>query len=268
MKEIISKLRFLIDKIKYKKGKNPYISIIVLLVIIVASFAIIYINMRIEIKRKENILKSYYTEINTAGNESDGIMETGLDGADKEINEAITLYENKDGHLTDGSMGNVEDTGDALSPDKKTDMIKVYICGAVKNPGVYEVDEGARIIDLLEIAGGLNENACPEIINLAQPVIDGQRIYVPSREEITGGSSLFLTDNSSNDYYSSDNRIVNINTANLKELETLPGVGPVIAQNIIEYRNRNGSFKKKEELKNVTGIGEKKYEEISKFISI
>ncbi len=268
MKEIISKLRFLIDKIKYKKGKNPYISVIVLLVIIVASFIIIYINMQIEIKRKENILKSYYPENNIAGNGSDGITGTGLDEADKEINEAITLYENKDGHLTDGNMENAENADNALSMSKKAGTIKVYICGAVKNPGVYEVDEGARIIDLLEIAGGQNENACPEIINLAQPVIDGQRIYVPSREEITGGSSLFLTDNFSNDYYSSDNRIVNINTANLKELETLPGVGPVIAQNIIEYRNRNGLFKKKEELKNVTGIGEKKYEEISKFISI
>ena len=61
---------------------------------------------------------------------------------------------------------------------------------------------------------------------------------------------------------------MNINTADSKELETLPGIGPVIANNIIEYRSRNGSFKKKEELKNVTGIGEKKYEEIEKLVSI
>lgn len=268
MKEIISKLRFLIDKIKYKKGRHLYISIIVLLVIIVVSFIIIYINMRIEVKRNENILKSYYSEINIAGNKSDGIMEAGADGNNKETSEVKTSYENKDGYLTDDNMENMEDNGNISDPNQKTDKIKVYICGSVKNPGVYEIDEGARVIDILEVAGGQSENACPEIINLAQPVVDGQRIYVPSREEITGGSSLFFTENLSNDYYSSDNRIININAANLEELETLPGVGPVIAQNIIEYRNRNGSFKKKEELKSVTGIGDKKYEEISKFISV
>jgi competence protein ComEA len=265
MEEIISKLRFLIDKIKYKKGRHIYISIIILLIIIVISFTVIYINMKIEIKRKENILKSYYSEISIADNSPDG---SGAERTGNEINGEKTLHDNEKQHFTAGSNGDSRYGGSNSDTAGKTAAIKVYICGAVKNPGVYEVYEGARVIDLLEAAGGQNEDACIEIINLAGPLADGQRIYVPFEEEITGGSSLFFSGDLQDDYSSSGSRVVNINSASAKELETLPGVGPVIAQNIVEYRNRNGFFKKKEELKNVTGIGEKKYDKISKFISI
>jgi competence protein ComEA len=279
MKEITGKLRFLIDRTKYSKGKNLYISIIVLLIVIVASFIVIYINMKIEVKRKENILKSYYQEEGVAGYESNGVTENGATGTNKESNEAGALLINNDDSnnnknssdsLTTDSDGinNVGGTVNIIDKNSETDKIKVYICGSVKNPGVYEINAGARVIDLLEAAGGGSEDACLEIINLAQPVSDGQRIYVPSEEEIKQGSSLFLNEESSSDYQYSGNKIININQANLQELQELPGIGPALAQNIIEYRSKNGAFKRKEELKNVTGIGDKKYEKISELISI
>lgn len=268
MKEIISKLRFLIDKIKYKKGRHIYISIIILLIIIVISFTAIYINMKMEIKKKENILKSYYSEISIADSGPDGSGAADAERTGNEINGEKTLHGNEKQHFSSGINGDIEDDGSNSGTAGKTVPIKVYICGAVKNPGVYEVYEGARVIDLLEAAGGQNEDACIEIINLARLLIDGQRIYVPFEEEVAGGSSLFFSGDLQDDYGSSGSRVVNINAANVKELEALPGVGPVTARNIVEYRNRNGFFKKKEELKNVTGIGEKKYDKISEFISI
>lgn len=268
MKEIISKLRFLIDKIKYKKGRHIYISIIILLIIIVISFIAIYINMKIEIKRKENILKSYYSEIPVADNNGDVSGAAGSKRTGNETDGEKTLYENEKQHFTACSNEDMEGGSSSSDTVGRADVIKAYICGAVKNPGVYEVYEGARVIDLLEKAGGQGEDACIEIINLAQHVIDGQRIYVPFEEEAASGSFLFFSGDIQNGYGSSGSRVVNINTASIKELETLPGVGPAIAGNIVEYRNRNGLFKKKEELKNVTGIGEKKYDKISKFISI
>lgn len=260
IKEKVSRVRFLIDKVKYKRGKHFYLAIFGLLFLIVVLFTIVYINQQVEIKRKENILRSYYSENNTGNTE----MSVSTDGTD-EMKKLSGSKEEYSGISNSEGDGNTDDSCN-LSYNKKT--IKAYICGEVKNPGVYEIEDGARIIDLLELAGGQSENACLEIINLAQIVIDGQRIYVPSQEEVISNNSLFFTDDYLNDYNSSENRLVNVNTANLNELESLPGIGPVIANNIIEYRNSNGSFKKKEELKNVTGIGEKKYEEIEKFVSI
>jgi len=259
IKEKISRVRFLMDKFKYKRSKHFYFAVFGLLFLLVVIFAVIFINQQVEIKRKENILKSYYSEIHTGSAEINEIA-----GGSNEVN---ALSESKEEYSDKSSK---EDTGNTDSDGslQNNNNIKVYICGEVKNPGVYEIKAGARIIDLLELAGGQNENACLEIINLAQIVVDGQRIYIPSQEEISTGSSLFFTGDYSSDYNSSENKTININNANSKELESLPGIGPVIAQNIIEYRNKNGLFKTKEELKNVTGIGEKKYEEISQFVSI
>jgi len=260
-KERISRIRFFFDKVKYKRGRHFYLTIFGLLFLIITLFTAVYINQQVEIKRKENILKSYYSE-NYAGSSK-------LNETTSYPDEIKIIADDRKGEYPGlNPLDDIEDIQDSNSSPQFKNTIKAYICGEVKNPGVYEIEDGARIIDLLELAGGQDENACLEIINLAQIVVDGQRIYIPSQEEISGGNSLFFTGDYSNDYNSSENRIININTANVKELELLPGIGPVIAQNIIEYRNKNGLFRKKEELKNVTGIGEKKYEKISQFISI
>lgn len=242
MKEAVDRLRFFIDRIKYKRSRHFYLTVIIIFVLISAALIPVYINLQLEIRKKENILKSYYSDINSEDTASDKAS------GETESENVFTLQPSDD--------------------NQKETVIKAYICGEVKNPGVYEMEEGARVVDLLEIAGGESENACLEIINLARIIIDGQKIYIPSEEEIASGSSLFLRDSSLIDFGSPENLNVNINSANLKELESLPGIGPVIARNIIEYRTGNGPFKRKEELKKVTGIGEKKYEQIKNFISI
>jgi len=259
IKEIISRIRFFIDRIKYKKGKHFNITIVILLILLVTAFAAIYVNLQVEIKRKENILRSYYSEVHSVNN-----------GPGKASGENNEINPSSNSINTDPFINNGEDIGktDNTFSLNRTDNIKAYVCGEVGKPGVYEVKEGSRVIDLLELAGGPGENACLEIINLARVITDGERIYIPSKEEIGDGGFLFYTDGDLIGYNSSGVKTININTANLKELELLPGVGPVIAKNIIEYRKKHGLFKRKEELKNVTGIGEKKYEEINQFISI
>ena len=261
VKEKIGRIRFFIDKVKYKRGRHFYLTVFGLLFLIIALFTAVFINQKVEIKRKENILKSYYSENNTGGSKLDKTT-----SYPDEIK--IIADDGKEKYPESGNLEDTKNSNDTEGSPQNGNTIKAYICGGVKNPGVYEIGDGARIVDLLELAGGCDENACLEIVNLAQTVVDGQRIYIPSQEEISGGSSLFFVSNYLNDYKSSENRTININTANLEELAFLFGNGPVTAQNIIEYRNKNRLFKMKEELKNVTGIGEKKYEEIKQSISI
>ncbi len=261
MKQFIDRIRFYIDKIKYRRGKHFYATVVILLGLMVVAFTVVYINMNIEIKRRENILKSYYQDIGTGS--------AGLDEISGQVGGEETASGSNDGNSSVNNNG----ADSVLSLDGAGESsdgsdIKAYICGEVKNPGVYQIEQGARIVDLLELAGGQGENARIEVVNLAQFVVDGQRVYIPSRDEADDGNFLFFTDSNLIDYNSAVNKMVNVNTADIGELETLPGIGPVIAQNIIKYRNTNGPFKIKEELKNVSGIGEKKYEEIREFISI
>ena len=152
-------------------------------------------------------------------------------------------------------------------------MMAVHVTGEVKNPGVVKVKEGSRIEDIIEAAGGLTENADITNVNLAYIVEDGMKIRIPSSNEendsedyITedSGKGVILSEESNN----SSSSIVNINTANEAELEQLPGIGPSISSKIVEYRNKNGKFKNIEDIKNVTGIGDSKFEKIKEYIKV
>jgi competence protein ComEA len=256
IKEKISRGRFCIDKIKYSRKRHFYFIIPGFIFLIITVFIFIYINQSIEIKRKENILKSYYQE-----NETD--LYDGENGAVADDRSKTEKEESFDtGKKLEGER---EASDDSLT--KSSGSLKAYICGEVKKPGVYEIKNGSRVIDLLELAGGQSEDACLEMINLAQEVFDGQRIYIPSVEEISSSGFSFTSDYLEGGSYS-EFKTININSAGIGELESLPGIGPVTAQNIIDYRNANGLFKDKAELKNVAGIGEKKYEKIEHLISI
>jgi len=131
--------------------------------------------------------------------------------------------------------------------------IKVYVTGLVKNPGVYTMKEGERIIDAINKAGGPLEEADLTNINLAQKVKDEQMIRVPKKGE---------TNNISPTSTIQKNEKININTATKEELQTLPGIGPVTAERIIEFRESKGSFKKIEDIMNVPRIGPKMFEQI------
>ena len=168
----------------------------------------------------------------------------------------------------------VNDTKEEKKSDnEEEEMMAVHVTGEVKNPGVVKIKEGSRIEDIIKAAGGLTENADITNVNLAYVVEDGMKIRIPSSNEendsedyITedSGKGVILSEESNN----SSSSIVNINTANEAELEQLPGIGPSISSKIVEYRNKNGKFKNVEDIKNVTGIGDSKFEKIKEYIKV
>lgn len=144
----------------------------------------------------------------------------------------------------------------ALNEETQTDdrvYIYVYVCGAVVNPGVVELPEGSRVEAALEAAGGFAENAAWEYVNLAAKPEDGEKIYFPTAEEAEALEAERL---------SAQAGLVNINTADEALLMTLPGIGKSRAGDIIAYREANGPFLKKEELKKVSGIKENMYRKL------
>lgn len=166
-------------------------------------------------------------------------------------------------------------TNEADSSDKE--KIVVHITGAVCNEGVYELDENSRIADVIKMAGGLKEDVDLKQINLAYMLEDGMKINIPSKNDKTTDNNIendetYITkeDVTSSNNTNLNNKIskININTATQEELETLPGIGPSIATKIINYRKENGKFKKIEDIKNVNGIGESKFNKIKEFIKI
>lgn len=138
--------------------------------------------------------------------------------------------------------------------------IIVHIAGEVKKPGVYKLEDGARVIDVLNLAGGPLSSADLDKVNLAEFLRDGAKIYIPPRIEETFG--VLQKNSISNTRVSQNDTRVNINTATKEQLETLPGIGPTLAQRIIDYRSENGFFSSCEDLLKVKGIGEKKLEKI------
>lgn len=147
-------------------------------------------------------------------------------------------------------------------------FLSVYICGAVSNPGVYTLQEGSRITEVLDMAGGPLEDADLNQLNLAEKIVDEQKIYVPKiGEEID--KSLIKVENRDESTLpiNNDDGLININTASSEQLQTLSGIGAVIAQNIIDYRNAQGPFKSINEIKNVSRIGDKTFEKIKSKIT-
>ena len=140
----------------------------------------------------------------------------------------------------------------------ENNKIKVYIAGEVNTPGVFELDEDSRVEDAIASAGGFTNLANIKNINLALIIEDGEKIYIPN-----------INDNDIIDYSAQESpksSKVNINKADVSELQNLPGVGVSLAEKIFNYRKENGNFKKIEDLKNVNGIGEKKFEALKEYI--
>ena len=149
------------------------------------------------------------------------------------------------------------------SEETHISQITVHITGAINNPGVVVLEEGARIVDALEAAGGETEEADVNRLNLAYVLEDGEKLYIPSKNE---EEQEYITQGKDN--MSEGQSKININSAQIEELITLPGVGEATANKIIEYRKENGKFQKIEDLKNVPGIGDSKYENIKTMIRV
>ncbi len=173
--------------------------------------------------------------------------------------------------LRERAAAEVRPTLDAVD-DNKTREFSVHVVGAVLNPGVYQLPQGSRIIDAVNKAGPLGE-ADLDSLRLAAKVTDGQDILVPLK---SGGDGSTDIQTGSAAGQSALNKAgspgttgrVNINTANLSQLDTLPGIGPALAQRIIQYREANGPFQEEEDLKNVSGIGDKNFENLRELITV
>ena len=132
------------------------------------------------------------------------------------------------------------------------EKIKVYITGEVNNEGVIELPQGSRIVDAIDKAGGKTQQADLKNVNLAYELEDGQKIYIPNKEDnliddfevVDDGTEGIVNDNEKNN-------VININKASEVDLQALPGIGEGLATAIVKYRNENGNFKNIEELKQV-----------------
>ncbi len=149
------------------------------------------------------------------------------------------------------------------------EVIIVDVSGEVKSPSVVELPANSRIEDAIAAAGGLTKNADISQINRAAMISDGDKVLIPTKAE--SGNSKSESSNSKaspNSKSDGNSSFVNINQANSTKLQEIPGIGPVTAEKIIKYREDNGLFLKLEDLKKVSGIGDKTYEKMKPYISI
>lgn len=140
----------------------------------------------------------------------------------------------------------------------------VHVAGAVLQPGLYRVPDGSRIDDAIAEAGGAKPKAALELVNLAAPLADGQQVLVPLRGSLEAGTSGTAPGGG----VSVPGGKVHLNSATLEQLDELPGVGPVTAQQILDYRAANGAFRTVEELDAVPGIGPARLERLRPLVDL
>lgn len=202
--------------------------------------------------------------------------DTGAENAGQAIDETVQTAGS--GSVRGGE--NMEEAGSIL----------VHVCGAVVSPGVYELPEGSRFYEAVEKAGGFAEGACQDYLNMAAPLGDGSRLEIPAlqdiqeREKAQGTAPGSVTDNGDKGYIyytvpeapapqaesggGSSGGLVNINTADIPGLCSLPGIGEGRAKAIVEYREKQGGFQKKEDIMQVSGIGEKMYARMEEYLTV
>lgn len=173
---------------------------------------------------------------------------------------------------TDTSCEAVEITGGIevqTVEEKSENLIYVYVCGQVRTPGVYSMVEASRLFQAVDMAGGILPEGDLTRINLAAPLEDGQKVYIPSREEAeTMPETEKTPDKSEDTAYGISNGRVNINQASKEALMTLPGIGEAKADAILAYRQAEGAFENTEDLMQVPGIKEGVFSKIKDRISI
>lgn len=184
------------------------------------------------------------------------------------VNKDFILYGTQD-------ENNLNSNNDILNTNTELNKIVIHIIGEVVNQGIVYIDEGARIIDAVNAAGGLTNYADASKVNLAYVLKDGQKVIIPSINEegennefVSSGYGDNTIEENNNDDSEDENGLVNINTAGSDELQTLPGIGESTAKKIVNYRKENGDFSTIEDIKNVSGIGESKFNSIKDMITV
>ncbi len=180
--------------------------------------------------------------------------------------EQIEESESGQGESSDELSQSIEENTPVVS------TICVHVGGCVINPGVYYLDENSRVVDAINAAGGFAEDAARDAINLARLLTDGEQVIVLNNEQVqSDASAATATEPSqaqSNDTQEAQSRLININTADSTQLQTLNGIGEATAAKIIAYREENGAFSSIEDIKLVSGIGDKKFENIKDYICV
>ncbi|HEV8572702.1 MAG TPA: helix-hairpin-helix domain-containing protein [Actinomycetota bacterium] len=150
------------------------------------------------------------------------------------------------------------------APSPSPVPVVVHVAGWVRRPGVYELGQGERVIDALEAAGGPRRGADLDALNLAAVLLDGQQVMIP-RKSVGGGAGAGPSPSGGSTGVQS---LINLNSATAEELETLPGIGPVLANTIIEYRESNGPFTTVDDLLEVSGIGDGRLADIRDLVTV
>ena len=273
---------------KILKNKNVWIILIVVFLIvlyIVTEKILNNNNLEIEQDNEDEIISN---QENTNENIEINLTEESVNEIEEE-----NIAESESTHETQNTQEIQDEQEDKqiYKNAENNEKIYVYITGEVNNPGVVLLNSGSRIVDAIEAAGGVTNKANISKVNLVYVLQDGMKVNIPNNTDLknnenfeyitmssgdekndanTGNSSTTITseNSSSNNESAFKISIVNINTATQTELETLPGIGPSLALRIVNYRKENGKFSSIEDIKNVSGIGEAKYEDIKKYIKI
>lgn len=166
----------------------------------------------------------------------------------------------------------VNEENEKKETKEEIENIIVHVSGCVNKEGIVELPINSRVIDAINYAGGVKENADLSEINLASILEDGIKIYIPSLQEKTENAfnennDLNISSKINENISSNSTQKININTATQEQLDTLPGIGQSTALKIIEYRKENGKFKKIEDIKQVKGIGEAKFNKLKDLIT-
>lgn len=166
--------------------------------------------------------------------------------------------------------GSPDPGGEAVPPDPgaphREASVVIHIVGAVAGPGVYTLREGQRVADAVAVAGGATRDARVDLVNLAARLEDGQKIHIPSEKDVRAGGSQFVWEGGG--VAPGMPAKVGLNGAGLAELDSLPGIGPALAQRILDYRRAHGPFRRIEDLQQVPGIGPAKFQEIRGRLSL
>ncbi len=253
--------------------------VIGIITIFMAVIAIYLFNISEEENISTILLDENLSESNLNGN---NLSENGLgfNDVNNEENSDINNLD-KNNSSNDTNLNSADKNGensDDMNSDQipEEERIVVHIMGEVKKTGIIYLRKGARIADAIKAAGGVTKEADIDAVNLAYVLEDGQKINIPNKKDKEkNGNNVYITSESGNNVIIEDNnqskgvnKKVNINEASQSDLETLPGIGPSIASRIIEYREQNGKFSKIEDLQNVKGIGDAKYNRIKDSITV
>lgn len=187
-------------------------------------------------------------------------------GADESVEGGASNAQDDSADASAGGEGRQAASAEASDAGPDIAPVAVYVSGAVVAPGVYELADGSRVCDAVDAAGGLRDDAAADAVNLARRIADGEQVSVPTKDQVESGQGAPVA--AVEGVAPASPSLVNINTADVGELDALAGIGPATAQAIVDEREANGPFASVEDIMRVSGIGEKKFAKLREGICV